>query len=71
MEAEGEGDEFGLEGVKSGLQEAHTSSAPELCLTILRAVQQFMRTARAHNDVTVLALVRAEGENAMAEGSTW
>jgi hypothetical protein len=60
VEAECEGEEFGLEGTKSSLQEAPlTSSAPELCLTILRAVQQFAQTAPKHNDVTALALVRS------------
>jgi serine phosphatase RsbU (regulator of sigma subunit) len=60
VEAECEGEEFGLEGTKSSLQEAPlTSSAPELCLTILRAVQQFAQTAPEHNDVTALALVRS------------
>jgi serine phosphatase RsbU (regulator of sigma subunit) len=60
VEAECEGEEFGLEGTKSSLQEAPlTSSAPELCLTILRAVQQFAQTGPEHNDVTALALVRS------------
>jgi len=60
VEAECEGEEFGLEGTKSSLQEAPlTSSAPELCLTILRAVQQFAQTAPKHNDVTALALLRS------------
>src|SRR5882724_9168672 len=60
VEAECEGEEFGLEGTKSSLQEAPlASSAPELCLTILRAVQQFAQTAPKHNDVTALALVRS------------
>ena len=58
VEAECEGEEFGLEGTKNSLQGAPASSAPELCLTILRAVQQFARTAPTHNDVTALALVR-------------
>ncbi|MFY9562077.1 MAG: PP2C family protein-serine/threonine phosphatase [Terriglobales bacterium] len=58
VEAECEGEEFGLESTKRILQGAPASSAPELCLTILRAVQQFVRTAPAHNDVTALALVR-------------
>ena len=60
VEAECEGEEFGLEGTKASLQEAPvTSSAPELCLTILRAVQEFAQTAPKHNDVTALALVRS------------
>ncbi len=69
VEAECAGEEFGLAGTKRSLQEAPTSSAPELCLTILRAVQQFVRTASAHNnDVTALALVRSAREDAASEG---
>jgi len=60
VEAECEGEEFGLEGTKSSLQEARPSSAAELCLTILRAVQQFAQTAPTPNDVTALALVRSD-----------
>ena len=68
VEAEYKGEEFGLEGTKSSLQGAPASSAPELCLTILRAVQHFVQTAPKHNDVTALALVRSEMENAAVEG---
>jgi serine phosphatase RsbU (regulator of sigma subunit) len=60
VEAECDGEAFGLEGARSSLQEASTLSAAELCLTILGAVQQFVRTAPAHNDVTALALVRGD-----------
>jgi len=70
VEAECEGQEFGLEGTKDSLQGAPTLSAPELCLTILRAVQQFTRTAPAHNDVTALALVRSAVTNAATLGAT-
>ncbi len=59
VEAECEGEEFGLEGARGSLQRALPYNAPELCLTILRAVQQFVRTVPTHNDVTALALVRS------------
>jgi serine phosphatase RsbU (regulator of sigma subunit) len=59
VEAEGGGEEFGLAGTMNSLQEAPRQSASELCLTVLRAVQQFARTAPTHNDVTALALVRS------------
>jgi serine phosphatase RsbU (regulator of sigma subunit) len=60
VEAEREGEEFGLEGARRSLQEEAVLSAREICLAILRAAQQFMRTAPTHNDVTALALVRAD-----------
>lgn len=58
VEAECEGEEFGLEGARRSLGDASALSARELCLAILRDTQQFMRSAPTHNDVTALALVR-------------
>ncbi len=58
VEAEQEGEEFGLEGVEATLQEASANTARELCGTILQAAQKFMGTAPTHNDVTALALAR-------------
>jgi serine phosphatase RsbU (regulator of sigma subunit) len=52
-------EEFGLERVKTGLQEAASESAKDLCATMIDGVQQFMRKPPVHNDVTALALVRA------------
>lgn len=60
VEAERAGEEFGLEGARRSLQEATVLSARDLCLSVLRGTQQFMRTAPTHNDVTALALVRAD-----------
>jgi serine phosphatase RsbU (regulator of sigma subunit) len=51
-------EEFGLERVKSTLQQAGNESAKELCATAIEDVQQFMRKPPVHNDVTALALVR-------------
>jgi serine phosphatase RsbU (regulator of sigma subunit) len=51
-------EEFGLERVKTGLQQATNESAKELCATMIDDVQQFMRKPPVHNDVTALALVR-------------
>jgi phosphoserine phosphatase RsbU/P len=51
-------EEFGLERVKTGLQQAANESAKELCATMIDDVQQFMRKPPIHNDVTALALVR-------------
>jgi phosphoserine phosphatase RsbU/P len=55
------GQEFGLHGVKEGLQRGVSQSAKEICLGTLDGVRQFMGTAPTHNDVTSLALVRAHG----------
>ena len=54
-------EEFGLERVKSGLQQAANETAEELCASTIEGVQQFMRKPPVHNDVTALALVRATG----------
>jgi serine phosphatase RsbU (regulator of sigma subunit) len=52
-------EEFGLERVKTGLQQTHNETAQEICATVIDGVQQFMRKPPVHNDVTALALVRA------------
>ena len=58
VEAESKHVEFGLDGVKS-VMETGPSSAKDLSQTILQRVQDFMRTAPKHNDVTALTLTRA------------
>lgn len=58
IDAERDGDEFGLSGAKRSLQSISASSAPEVCLSILRAVEQFADSEPAQNDVTALALLR-------------
>lgn len=57
VEAESKNAEFGLEGVKHVLQEAH-ASAKELSQSILQRVQEFMHMVPKHNDVTALTLTR-------------
>jgi len=57
-------EEFGLERVKSGLQQAGAESAKRLCATAIDGVQQFMRKPPVHNDVTALALVRTANAKA-------
>lgn len=59
VEAEHDGEEFGLEGVEATLQKASAGTARDLCGTILHAAHKFMGAAPTHNDVTTLALVRA------------
>jgi serine phosphatase RsbU (regulator of sigma subunit) len=57
-------EEFGLERVKSGLQQATHETAQELCATVIDGVQEFMRKPPVHNDVTALALVRTANAKA-------
>jgi serine phosphatase RsbU (regulator of sigma subunit) len=59
-------EEFGLERVKTGLQQAGNETAKELCATVIDDVQQFMRKRPVHNDVTALALVRDGTKTASA-----
>lgn len=61
VEAEYDGEEFGLDRIKQGCQHATARSAHGLCLDILQAVQSFTQSPPTHNDVTVLALVRNAG----------
>jgi serine phosphatase RsbU (regulator of sigma subunit) len=58
VEAPSADGEFGLHGVSTALQQANPTSARDLCLIILQAVEAFMQTPPTHNDVTALALVR-------------
>jgi phosphoserine phosphatase RsbU/P len=60
VEAKCTGQDFGLEQVRTGFQQWSNSSAKDLCSSILKRVQDFMCTPPTHNDVTALALVRAE-----------
>lgn len=64
LEGKRKREEFGLERVKSGLQQAANESAKELCATTIDGVQQFMRKPPVHNDVTALALVRCPNHKA-------
>jgi serine phosphatase RsbU (regulator of sigma subunit) len=59
VEAEHDGEEFGLERASTILRGATVSRARELCQTMLRETEQFMHSAPMQNDVTALALVRA------------
>ena len=58
VEAESKKTEFGLRGVKS-VMEAGSPSAKDLSQNILQSLQEFMRMAPKHNDVTALTLMRA------------
>jgi len=58
VEAKCKAEEFGLQRVKDVLQQSKAADAKELCVSVLDQVQQFMRTAPKHDDVTALALAR-------------
>ncbi len=58
VEAEYDGQEFGLEGTKESLRQANGQTAKDLCLAILHAAEQFTRVPPTQNDVTALALLR-------------
>jgi phosphoserine phosphatase RsbU/P len=61
VEAEYDGEEFGLERMQQSLQHATARSAHGLCLDLLQAIQSFAQCPLTHNDVTALALVRNAG----------
>jgi sigma-B regulation protein RsbU (phosphoserine phosphatase) len=60
VEAKHRGEEFGLERVKGYLEQTGFGTAHETCVGLVARVQQFMRTAPTHNDVTAMALVRSQ-----------
>ena len=59
VEARRRSEEFGLDRAKQYLLELGFQTAHETCVGLLARVQQFMRTAPTHNDVTAVSLVRA------------
>jgi serine phosphatase RsbU (regulator of sigma subunit) len=68
LEGKRKREEFGLERVKSGLQQAASETAKEICVSTIKGVQKFMRKPPAHNDVTALALVRSLNTKALVVG---
>ena len=68
MEGKYKDEEFGLDRLKDTFLQATSDDAKELSLGIITSVEQFMRTPPTHNDVTVLALVRATTGKALAVG---
>jgi sigma-B regulation protein RsbU (phosphoserine phosphatase) len=59
LEAKNEDEEFGVDRLKDTFLHATSDNPKELSLGIISNVQQFMHTPPTHNDVTVLALIRA------------
>ena len=66
LEGKYKDEEFGMDRLKDTFLQATTADAKELSLGIINSVEQFMRTPPTHNDVTVLALVRAATGKALA-----
>ena len=60
VEAAYKREEFGLGRVKEHFGRSSRENAREIAAGILDSVQQFLRALPAHNDVTALALVRAQ-----------
>jgi serine phosphatase RsbU (regulator of sigma subunit) len=63
------GEEFGLDRVKSTLLKADVKSAEELCGRVLDASEQFTNKPSAENDVTALVLLRAAAAKAATPAS--
>jgi serine phosphatase RsbU (regulator of sigma subunit) len=59
VEAKHKDEEFGLERAKEAFQNNSATSAKEICLAVLDKVRSFMGTPPTHDDVTSLALLRA------------
>lgn len=66
VEAECEEEEFGLAGAIQSFQTSVGLGAHDVCTAVLRAAEAFTRIPLTHDDVTALALVRAE---ALHEGA--
>lgn len=60
VEAAYKREEFGLNRVKEHFERSPRTNAHEVAKGILAGVQEFLRTPPTHNDVTALALVRAQ-----------
>jgi serine phosphatase RsbU (regulator of sigma subunit) len=63
------GEEFGLDRVKSTLLKADLKSAEELCGKVLDASEEFTNKPLAENDVTALVLLRAAAAKAATPAS--
>ena len=59
-------EEFGLDRVKSSLQEARFENARELCPAMHAAAQRFLDNTQPDNDLTTLAMVRPQASTQTA-----
>jgi serine phosphatase RsbU (regulator of sigma subunit) len=60
------GEEFGLERVKSVLLHSNLENAERVCSEVLDASEKFTRKAHCENDVTALVLLRAAAAKAVS-----
>jgi serine phosphatase RsbU (regulator of sigma subunit) len=60
VEGKYKGEEFGLERVKSSLQDPSATTAKKLCMDVLDDVKKFMHRPPTHDDVTALSLIRGK-----------
>jgi serine phosphatase RsbU (regulator of sigma subunit) len=60
VEAEYEGEEFGVAGAIQSFRSSVGAGAHDVCKALLRAAESFTRVPLTHNDVTALALVRSQ-----------
>ncbi len=60
VEAANKQEEFGLHRVKEQFQRASRENARDIATVILAGVREFLHTSPSQNDVTALALVRAQ-----------
>ena len=60
VEAANKHEEFGLHRVKQQFQSASRENARDIATVILAGVREFLHTSPSQNDVTALALVRAQ-----------
>jgi len=58
VEAKNGGEELGLNQVKAGFKQSAARNSKDMCMGVLRQVQDFMCAPPVHNDVTALALFR-------------
>jgi serine phosphatase RsbU (regulator of sigma subunit) len=63
VEAECNGEAFGLEGTGKSLLGSSPASAAEVCMAILHGAEPFLHSSPTQNDCTALALVRGVDTN--------
>jgi serine phosphatase RsbU (regulator of sigma subunit) len=63
VEAKSEGQDFGLEAVKTALRETTTANASEICLSVLARLRELPGAPPEPTEVTALALARSTAVN--------
>lgn len=68
VESKGNHEEFGMERVKDSLRNAQFENARELCTIMQTAAHRYLEHRQPDNDLTTLAIVRAEASAQAASG---